>query len=97
MPRFFFHVHDEDCIIVDEEGTLCEDLEAAKKEAIASALDLAKHAIGRGGIGPACCIEIHDESGKVVAGLRVLDALTNPVSPRFTASCASKPPTGHLN
>jgi len=83
MPRYFFHVYDEDRMIPDEEGILCEDFAAAKNEAKASALDLAQQAIGQGSATASMCVEIHDETGKVLAALNVAEVLARPISPHL--------------
>jgi len=48
MPRYFFHLKDEQGWIKDEEGMELPDLDAAKEEARATATALAKVTIREG-------------------------------------------------
>jgi hypothetical protein len=40
LPRYFFHIRDDDNLIRDEEGTELPDLSAARKEAALSAREI---------------------------------------------------------
>lgn len=45
MPRYFFHIRDHDRLIVDEEGLEFPDMERARAEGEAGALDLLRDAL----------------------------------------------------
>jgi hypothetical protein len=70
MPRYYFHIRDGRTLVLDEEGMECRDLLEAQGEALDSARDLAKEAMLSGARGPIAQIEIEDEDGNAVAGVR---------------------------
>jgi hypothetical protein len=49
MTRFYFHIHDPQGVIPDEEGAELPDIEAAKKEAEESAKELLKFMLRNNG------------------------------------------------
>ena len=87
MPLYYFHIYQHGSLIRDEEGTVCPDLEAAKREASASAADLARQAVAQGDPIDGLCVEIHDEQERVLAGLTIQEALSHPNHPAFEPSC----------
>ncbi len=89
MPLYYFHIYQRGTLIRDEEGSRCPDLEAAKREAKASAADLARQALARGQPVDELCIEIHDEQDRVLAGLTIQEVLANPEHPIFDPSCGA--------
>lgn len=62
MPRYFFHVFNDD-ITIDDEGAELPDLDAARANAIKSARGLACHSISKGHLNLDHRIEITDEAG----------------------------------
>ena len=62
MPRYFFHIRDDDNLIRDEEGTELPDLSAARKEAALSAQEVLLEAGGSAEPWDHCEIEIWDEA-----------------------------------
>lgn len=66
MPRYFFHIRNNEEIVPDDEGANFDDYEAARGEAVASARDLAINAIRLGEHVSGWKIEIADEKGKVL-------------------------------
>ena len=68
MQRYFFDIRDGDELIVDEEGMLLRDVEAAKEEAARSLADIAKEDVGEkfnGGAERQLTIVIRDSAGPV--------------------------------
>jgi hypothetical protein len=96
MSRYYFHIYQQGTLIPDEEGSECPDLEAAKREAKASAADLARQALARGEPADGLCVEIHDEDDRILAGLTIREVLAHPRHPRFDASCGDRP-TGSVH
>lgn len=86
MPRFYFHVYQNGAFIRDEEGSICMDLEAAKREAMATATDLASQALTQVQSMDEICVEICDEEDQVLAGLTIRDVLSSPDNPAFDPS-----------
>ena len=87
MSHYYFHVYEHGTLIWDEEGSECLDLDAAKREAMASATDLARQALARGDPSDGLCVEIRDEDDRILAGLTIREVLAHPRHPSFTASC----------
>ncbi len=71
MPRYFFHVEDEQGWIKDEEGLELPDLAAAVKEADGTAIDLAKAAIQEGQPVDGRTVVVFDEQGRPIYRLPV--------------------------
>lgn len=63
MPRFYFHVYDDD-VAQDEDGLELANMEAAQREAVRAARALAAEQIQRGSLGLSHRIEIEDEAGE---------------------------------
>lgn len=74
MPRFFFHVHDDDDAF-DEEGRELPDFATARAEAIRSARALARDEVSRGRLNLSHRIEVADECGVAVAIVTFGDAI----------------------
>lgn len=87
MPLYYFHIHHQGTLIRDEEGTLCTGPADARREARASAADLARQAVARGESVDQLCVEIHDAQDRVLAGLTIREVLSNPDNPVFMPSC----------
>jgi hypothetical protein len=75
MPRFFFHLHDDDALAVDEEG-----IDIAAKEVPVRALralrDIAAHEAGAGRLNLSHRLEVRDEAGRTVHTLTSREAVT---------------------
>ena len=87
MSHFYFHIYEHGTLIWDEEGSECPDLDAAKREAMASATDLARQALARGEPADGLCVEIRDEDDRILAGLTIREVLAHPRHPSFAPSC----------
>jgi len=87
MSRYYFHIYEHGTLIWDEEGSECPDLEAAKREAMASANDLARQALARGEPADGLCVEIRDDDDRILAGLTIREILAHPRHPSFAPSC----------
>lgn len=74
MPRFFFHVRDEDTTR-DEEGQELPDLDAAKREAIEGLRDLLCGEVRYGRIDLGRRIEVADEAGATVLTVTAEEAV----------------------
>lgn len=77
MPRYYFDVHDGH-FHRDEEGTECEDFEAARREAMITLPEISRWEIPRDGDQQAFLVLVRDEAGATVytatltyAGLRL--------------------------
>ena len=63
MPRFFFHLHnDEDTL--DEEGRELPDVAAAQAEALFDARHMAAESVRSGHLNLSHFVQVADESGK---------------------------------
>src|SRR5262249_29083814 len=77
MPLFFLHVRDGDRLIRDSEGSVLDDLEAARSEAIESARELMVTGIvDEGRIGIERSIVVCDASGTTLLMLPFCEAIT---------------------
>ena len=75
MPRFYFHIRDEDTLIEDHEGSDLPDLEAARVEALKDARSILAEKVKHGQIIDGQRIEIVDDTGEVVAELPMRAAI----------------------
>jgi hypothetical protein len=66
MPRYFLDLHDENGIILDEDGEEMPDVEAARKEAM-MALGEASRDFARVGTDGQLVIRVRDERGPVLS------------------------------
>lgn len=69
MPRFFFHVYDDD-VAYDDEGRDFPDAEAAKREAIKGACELMCEQLRKGSLALNHRVVVEDEAGNPVATMR---------------------------
>jgi hypothetical protein len=74
MQRFHFNAHKGDQVIVDLEGEMLPDIDAARKEAIASARETLSNSI-RSGDDPPDSIQVVDGDGKTVLTIALLDLM----------------------
>jgi hypothetical protein len=75
MPKFFFNIVDDACLIEDHEGMELPDLEAARNEARESARELLADALRAHKDVDGRRIEIANARGDVIAALNVRDLL----------------------
>lgn len=75
MPRYFFHIRDHDLLIADEEGLVLATLAAARHEAHLAAIDMLRDAELEGDDISHQLIELTDETGNIVATLRLVEAM----------------------
>ena len=75
MPHFHFNIRDGERVITDEEGMHCEDIDAARFEARASARDLLAQQIRAGQCPDGRTIEITEPDGKVIERVALHDVL----------------------
>jgi len=75
MPRFYFHVFNDEAVL-DEEGADLPDWEAARTRAIASARALACDSIQKGHLNLDHRIEVVDETDKRVMTVTFREAFT---------------------
>jgi hypothetical protein len=77
MPRYYFHIHQQEKVIIDEVGLELTDLSAARAEAAQGALDLLPELLNSGERLNGLAIEIADEAGttlELVPLTRFLDS-----------------------
>jgi hypothetical protein len=75
MPHYYFHIRDGEHLLVDDEGLCCDDMDAARFEARASARDLLAQEIRHGVTPDGRKIEITDRDGAVVETVALRDVL----------------------
>jgi hypothetical protein len=75
MPKFYFHIRDDAGVIPDEEGMELPDLGAARKEAEEGAREILANALMAHKEVDGKKIEIANQSGEVLASLKVRDIL----------------------
>lgn len=76
MPRYFFHVRDENGdISLDKEGQILPDLEAAQSEAVSANREMLGERLLHGGSLNHRQIEIADVSGTVLAVIPASDVM----------------------
>ncbi len=88
MPRYFFDIFQDGQCVQDEEGTECENVEAAKYEAKLSARDLASAAVKTGLLDTETCVQVRDQEQNLVASLTIAEVLKHPNTPEFGTGCA---------
>lgn len=76
MNRFFFHLHDSERLLDDQEGVSCLTLDEARERAVTTARDLMASEVRKGHLNLAWYILIANENGSVVANLPFEDAVT---------------------
>ena len=75
VPRFYFHIRDNEKVIVDEEGMVLRDVNAAVREAEASAVDMLADAAGEEAGIAHQVIEVVNRQGKLLASVSMRDVL----------------------
>ena len=75
MPRYYFNIYEQGCLIPDKEGTECPTVKAAREEAEASARELLADALKAHKEVNGKRIEIADVDGSVVGTIMVRDVL----------------------
>jgi hypothetical protein len=75
MPRYFFHITDEEGLSRDDEGTELPNLEAARLEARASARDLIANYMKNRTPVTRQSLQISDAQGNVLETIDVRDVL----------------------
>lgn len=75
MPRFYFHIFNDDAVL-DEEGAELPDWEAARARAITSARALACDSIQKGHLNLDHRIEVADETDKRVMTVTFRESFT---------------------
>jgi hypothetical protein len=75
MPKFYFNIVDDECLVKDHEGMELPDLESARNEAKESARELLADALRAHREVNGRRIEIANERGDVIAALKVRDLL----------------------
>lgn len=74
MPRYFFHVYNDETTI-DREGQDLTDLDAAKREAMRGARDLMAEEVRHGEVTLSHRIEVEDDGGRPLLTIRYADAV----------------------
>jgi hypothetical protein len=74
MPRYYFHLHDDE-EARDEEGRELADADAARAEAIRGARDLMAGDVKEGKLTLSHWISVHDQGGHQVFSVRFRDAV----------------------
>lgn len=87
MARYHFNIRHHRSVVVDNEGANFMFFGEALEEAKASARDLAHQLLDNRTALAEACVEVTDDTGKVVAALSVDEVLTHPNFPRFKEQC----------
>ena len=87
MTRYHFNIRDRQGLVLDEEGSNHRIFSEALTEAKASARDLAKQLLDNRTVLLEQCIEVTDDSGRILAALPVVEVLRHPNFPRFQSEC----------
>ncbi|WP_343893775.1 DUF6894 family protein [Craurococcus roseus] len=74
MPRFFFHMRDEDWLVEDAEGSELPDLEAARAKAADVARDYLAARLRAGQALDFGRVEIWDDAGRMLEAVPFPDA-----------------------
>jgi hypothetical protein len=75
MPQFYFHIRNADDMALDEEGNNVADLNAARRQALASARELLANAIKEGKDPVPDSIVIADADGQELTSVPLRHAL----------------------
>lgn len=75
MTRYFFHIRDGGVLIEDPDGTECDNLDAARREAFVSARDLLAERLRSHEVLDGQTIEIWTEDGALVDVVLMRDAI----------------------
>jgi hypothetical protein len=87
MTIYHFNVVDRHGVVPDEEGADYRLFSQALDEAKDSARDLARHLLSNRTVLLEQCVEVTDDSGKVLAALPVIEVLKHPNFPKFQDHC----------
>ena len=83
MPRYHLHIHCDGQVIEDDEGGEFASLDAAFREAVRSIRSLVCGDVMDGKMYLDQCIEIRDDAGRALGGVRFQDAIeTIPIRKR---------------
>ena len=74
MPQFYFHIHEQDNLIPDEEGMILRGLNDAKQEASQSCLDLFRNRLHGYQRVDGLRIDIADAGGTILDSVNVRDS-----------------------
>jgi hypothetical protein len=67
MPRYYFHIHDGDTLVLDDDGSELANIETVKNEALQSARDLGQQDASEHFFTSASAyIAVCDDAGNVV-------------------------------
>lgn len=69
MQRYFFNVHDQNGSLVDPEGTVCSDREAARRAAIHSVRSILAEDLVQGCIDMNGMLDVLDAEGEVIESI----------------------------
>jgi hypothetical protein len=75
MPLFYFHLHEQDSVVLDEEGAHMLDTCAARRHAILNARSIIAEDVQSGSIDLSAMIEVTDERGSSVLSVSFSDAV----------------------
>lgn len=75
MPRYYFHVFNDE-VSIDEEGSLLPDLESARETALDGCRDLVCESVKKGHLNLDHRIDVADETGEVLLRVTFRDAFT---------------------
>ena len=75
MPRYFFHLPDED-LVCDEDGIELPDPEAARRAAIAGLRSIVCDEVKKGRLRLSARLDVDDEAGARLFSLSFADAVT---------------------
>ena len=74
MPRYFFHIYDDD-VLFDDEGMELAGVEAAREQALAGVRDMMCEQMRSGRLSLRHRVEVEDERGENVLTLSFGDAV----------------------
>lgn len=75
MPRYFFHVFNDE-VSIDEEGSMLPDLESAREIAMDGCRDLVCESVQKGHLNLDHRIDVADEKGDVLMQVTFREAFT---------------------
>jgi hypothetical protein len=71
VPRYFFHLHENGSVLVDEEGAMLTGDAAAREKAVRAARDLLSGAVLEGRLPLTDLIVVTDHIGQTVFSIRL--------------------------
>ncbi|RSV33277.1 hypothetical protein CA234_22745 [Sphingomonas sp. ABOLE] len=69
MQRYFFNVHDQNGSLIDPEGTVCADLDAARRTAIHSVRSILAEDLVQGCIDMNGMVDVLDAGGGLIESI----------------------------